>query len=92
MVHWSVLLISTPVSFGIGLLVNRFHPRFSKKSVQSENQSSDGVLSSFKKARYVLTPHPDWKPGQKQPHPFASDEMLDFDPSKMDKVGSVTSR
>ncbi|GAX77471.1 hypothetical protein CEUSTIGMA_g4915.t1 [Chlamydomonas eustigma] len=85
MVHWSLLIISTPVSFGVGLLVNRFHGRLTKKASNSDIQASDGIVSNFKKARYVLTPHPDWKPGQKQPHPFASDEMLGFDPAKIDK-------
>lgn len=35
---------------------------------------------------YVSTPHPDWLPPSKQPHPFSSDTYLDIDPSKTDKA------
>ena len=30
--------------------------------------------------KYVKQPHPDWKPGQKQPHPFPDNEMIEFEP------------
>lgn len=33
--------------------------------------------------KQVSNPHPDWKPGQKQPHPFDKSQRLVLDPSEL---------
>lgn len=33
--------------------------------------------------RQVDPPHPNWKPGDKQSHPFPSDEMIELDPAEV---------
>lgn len=53
--------------------------------VRRTRRSNAAPASTLGPLNYVHPPHRSWVPGQAQPHPFASDAMVDFDPEVVDK-------
>lgn len=67
-----------------------FHGRSSLNALSGLRTGNWGrhllvIVQGQKKMEYVKQPQEDWQPGQKQPHPFPDNEMIELDPAELGK-------